>query len=432
MKIKILLLFLIFVNINFTKAKENISIVGKLEITGLPVHDVWGYTDPETEIRYALIAASTSGLRIIDLSDPINPEIVGSISGSGIRAIDVKTWKNYAYIVGESTSVPGKIIDLSDPANPIQVGMFTHGHNITISDGGIMYLSGPGIRVLDLNDDPTNPTQIFYDGSCRGHDISIIGDRLFDFSDNCGTRVFDFGQSDTLVSLGGVPDSGIFHHSGWTSEDGNYLYICDELAKATENDITVWDISDLESPVMVDSFADPNANVHNLYVRGNYAYVSYYRAGFRLFDISDPLNMELVAQYDTDPNLSGLGYGGNFGIFTNWGEDMILASDEENGLYVFNVSGLITGIDVETNDRNNDNLMIYPNPAAEKINLEFLDNTENRIIKIYNSFGEELFIQNIGRNKTANISTENFNSGVYYIEIVENNNSRTRKLIISK
>ena len=431
MKIKILLLFLIFVITNFATAKETISLVGKLEITGLPVHDVWGYTDTQTGTRYALIAASTSGLRIIDLSDPINPEIVGSITGTGIRAIDVKTWKNYAYIVGESPTVSGKIIDLSDPTNPVQVGTFIQGHNITISDNGIMYLSGPGIRVLDLNEDPSNPVQVYYNGTCRGHDISIIEDRLFDFSDNCGTRVFDFSQSDTLISMGGVPSSGIFHHSGWTSEDGDYLYICDELAKSTENDITVWDISDLENPVMIDSFADPSANVHNLYVRGDYAYVSYYRAGFRLFDISDPMNMELVAEYDTDPNLSGLGYGGNFGVFIFWGDDMILASDEENGLYVFSVSGLVTGIDFEVNEGNN-NLLIYPNPVSEKINLEFSGDIKNRIIKIYNSFGEELFSKNIGTDNSTYISTENLNSGIYYLEIVGNNHSRTEKMIITK
>jgi Secretion system C-terminal sorting domain len=85
-----------------------------------------------------------------------------------------------------------------------------------------------------------------------------------------------------------------------------------------------------------------------------------------------------------------------------------------------------------SNDGNNDNLIIYPNPASEKINLEFLDNIENRIIKIYNSFGEELFSKNIGRNRVTSISTEKLPSGIYYLEIIDKNNSRIKKLIISK
>jgi PKD repeat protein len=108
-------------------------------------------------------------------------------------------------------------------------------------------------------------------------------------------------------------------------------------------------------------------------------------------------------------------------------------TDGGNNLYIDNINIGEPPAGVEySNNGNNDNLMIYPNPASEKINLEFLDNIENRIIKIYNSFGEELFSKNIGRNRVTSISTENFNSGIYYLEIIENNNSRTRKLIISK
>ncbi len=412
MKEKVIIILLLFGSVNLVQAQDSITLVGKLKITNLPIHDVWGYRDSATNKKYALLCASTAGLRVIDLSDITKPTLAGSISGGGVRAIDVKSWKNYAYVVGESPLVSGKVIDLTDPTNPTKVGTFPAGHNITISDSGYLYLSSPGVRIFDLNNDPTKPALVYSLNSCFGHDISIVGTRLYDFSDNCGTRIFDISQPDTLVSLGTVPASGIFHHSGWPSEDGNYLFICDELAKPTENDITVWDISNLSNIVMVDSFNDPNAYVHNLYVIGNYAYVSYYRAGFRVFDVSDPTKIAMVAEYDTDSTLSGPGYGGNYGLYRFEPENYILASDEENGLYIFNFSQLYLSVD--ENKIEHEPLNIYPNPGNNYVVIEKdkVSFNSNSTIKIYNAVG--VLIKDVKVDNTITISTGDFEQGIYY------------------
>lgn len=416
-------------------AQENITLVGKLPITGLPIHDVWGYTDTNTGKQYALLCASTSGLRIIDVTDPSSPILTGSISGNGIQAIDVKTWKNYAYIVAESPSVSGKIIDLSDPSAPVQAGTFPGGHNITISNSGFMYLSAPGIRIFDLNDDLLNPTLVYTDNSCNGHDISIVGQTLYDFSDNCGTRIFDIGQPDTLVLLGTVPPSGIFHHSGWPSMDGNYLFICDELASPAENDITVWDISDITSPVLVDSFSDPNAYVHNLYVEENYAFVSYYRAGFRVFNVANPTNISLTSEYDTDSLSSGPGYGGNFGLYTFWGANKILASDEENGLYIFSFTGLNTGLSDSENSEIQD-VWIYPNPSNNEITVQLSSpQTEVFQITIADINGKVLQSETVPANENRLIKTyllSTFSDGTYFISLESNNKVTTKKIILTR
>lgn len=261
------ILFVLVLNLGVTvHAQDSITLVSQLPITGLPIHDIYGYTHPTTGVKYALLCASNSGLRVIDLSDLSNPNLVGSIQGGGVEPIDVKVWGNYAYVISESSLLLGKIIDLSDPTNPLKVGTFPAAHNITISDSGYMYLSAPGLRIMDLNIDPINPMQVYFDNSCAGHDISIIGNRLYDFPGNCGTRIYDVSQPDTLVLIGSLPAGG-YQHSGWTTEDINFLFVCDELAKPLENDITVWDISDLNNPIKVDSFADPSSYVHNFYVK---------------------------------------------------------------------------------------------------------------------------------------------------------------------
>ena len=353
----------------FSQSQDSIQLVGKLEITNLPIHDVWGYVDTISGKKYALLGASNDGMRVIDISTPESPTLVGEISGSGVQAIDIKTWLNFAYLVAESPSVSGKIIDLSDPTTPIQVGTFPGGHNMFISSKGYLYLAAPGLRIFNLNTDPTNPELVYQDNSCQGHDISIVEDLLYDFSDNCGTRIFDVSQPDTLIELGAVPPSGIFHHSGWPSISGDYIFVCDELALPSENDLNVWDISNISNPVLVDSFNDPDSYIHNLYVIDNYALVSYYRAGFRLFDVADPTNVTLMDEFDTDTTMSGPGYGGNFGLFPFWGLDMILASDEGNGLFIFKIASKSLG--QNRLESQSHSVKVSPNPTSKELRFEF-------------------------------------------------------------
>ncbi|MBD80973.1 MAG: hypothetical protein CL840_18795 [Crocinitomicaceae bacterium] len=415
-------------------SQENITLIGKLSITGLPIHEVWGYVDTVTGKQYALLCASTSGLRIIDVSDPSNPTLVGTISGNGLEAVDVKTWKNYAYVVAESPSVSGKIIDLTNPSGPVQSGSFPGGHNITISDSGYMYLSAPGIRIFDLNSDPLNPALVYTDSTCDGHDISIVNQLLYDFSDNCGTRIFDISQPDTLISLGTVPSLGMFHHSGWPSANGNYLFICDELASPNENDITVWDISDITNPLLVDSFSDPNAYVHNLYVEANYAFVSYYRAGFRVFNIADPTNIFLAAEYDTDSLLSGPGYGGNFGVYIFWGTNKILASDEENGLYIFSFTNVNTGLS-ESENIKTDGFRIYPNPTNGSSVLEYSLNRKGNVeVGIYNLEGKLIHVFNEGMKQEGShqflLPVKQLEQGMYIVKMKANTVEKSMRFII--
>ena len=42
----------------------------------------------------------------------------------------------------------GRIVDLSDPANPVVVGSFPSSHNIFIDADGLMYLEVPGLRIV--------------------------------------------------------------------------------------------------------------------------------------------------------------------------------------------------------------------------------------------------------------------------------------------
>jgi hypothetical protein len=142
-------------------------------------------------------------------------------------------------------------------------------------------------------------------------------------------------------TLGVVNDPQIrFHHSGDVTEDENYLYICDELITHPGADITIWDISTPATPFKVGQVADPDATVHNIYVIDDLAYVAYYSAGFKVFDLTDPTRPVLAGQYDTSRR-TGEGFVGAIGAYAYSPDGNIYVCDVENGLFAFAVAPVV-------------------------------------------------------------------------------------------
>lgn len=297
--------------------------------------DVWGYVDANGR-EFALVGigfgTTTDGVRIVEVTNPQNPEIVASVLS--VPGFDVKTWQNYMYTVNGGGSGDGGIVDLSDPTSPVVVGSFPSAHNIYIADG-YMYLEFPGLRIMDLNDNPGSPRVVWRDEKF-GHDATVVDDRLYDFRGNDGTRIYDVADPTQPLLRGRIQAPFIrFHHSGWPTRDHRYLFIADEGARGTNADITAWDISDLQNPEFVSDYTDTLATVHNFYIIDNMAFVSYYSSGFRIFDVSNPeQGFAVVDEFDTSDKTSE-NFVGAFGVYPFLPSGNILVSDIEKGLYVF-------------------------------------------------------------------------------------------------
>ncbi len=78
----------------------------------------------------------------------------------------------------------------------------------------------------------------------------------------------------------------------------------------------------------------------------------------------------------------------------------------------------------------NTNISIYPNPSSNNINIQ-IDEIANKnfIIEIVDTSGKQLFKQKINQN-TSIISIKNLTKGIYYIKVLNNNNSIVSKKII--
>jgi hypothetical protein len=87
-----------------------------------------------------------------------------------------------------------------------------------------------------------------------------------------------------------------------------------------------------------------------------------------------------------------------------------------------------TTIATLTQDNNQEvsDLIVYPNPAKENVNVKWNGNATSLIV--LNANGQ--VINTYDLNEVTELSLNNLNTGVYFIKITDNNNSLTQKLIV--
>jgi hypothetical protein len=101
-------------------------------------------------------------------------------------------------------------------------------------------------------------------------------------------------------------------------------------------------------------------------------------------------------------------------------------------LYVDNLGfDIFLSTDNLNNKINNHLLNLYPNPANDKVNIEFLENyfTKNSSIFIYNIQGELIYKSLINRSSYKQINISDYKAGVYFVKVADDLNVNIIKLI---
>lgn len=432
-------------------ARGDITLVGQIKPpSGDQFCNLWGF---ERDGRaYAVVGDWDSGPIIIDVTDPTNPFVRKVITGAGVFGFDVKVWGNYIYSCEGGFGHAGassRAIDITNMDLPLISPAFTNAHAFAIHPGGYLFAEIPGLRCYDLNADPTPGGYLWFDGTPGGHDstVDLEHDRLYDFHGYSGfTAIWDISNINSRQLLGTIVDPTInYHHSGDATEDGNHLFLCDELAVGTEADCTVWNISNPATPTKVESFFDLTSTIHNLYIIGNFAFVSHYSAGFRVYDVSNPSDVVLLDTYDTAPALTGDGYEGAYGVYPFGPGGIVYVSDSDNGLYLFTVedfAGVPTGV-VATPDARAARLIgNYPNPFNPSTTIAYeVARTGDVSLAVYDVDGGLVRVISRGRASAGRREARwdgtdergrRVASGVYFVKLTAGGAADTGRLLLLK
>ncbi|HNO78721.1 MAG TPA: choice-of-anchor B family protein [Phycisphaerae bacterium] len=328
--------------------------------------DSWGYVS-QSGREYALMGVTTK-LIVVEITDPVNPVIVGSVGHSTSDWCDVKTFGDYAYVVNESSGGVD-VIDLSDVDNgnvTLVTRLTTSGvsssHNVAINtDSGYLYLVGANINggapvAFDLNVNPVNPPEAGRwtgTGAAYHHDAHIVNytsgpyagrEILFGFSEGRGVDILDVTDKGNMFLLSRTSYPGVdYCHQGWTTPDRKFLYVNDELDEGDPGVPTtrtlIFNIEDLSSPQFVGTFTTgEQSRDHNLYIDECVMFEANYSSGLRVVNIANPLVPVEVGYYDTFPENSSVNFDGAWSNYPFFPSGTVIVSDIDRGLFVLDVS----------------------------------------------------------------------------------------------
>jgi len=319
--------------------------------------------------EYAVLGVET-GTSIVNITNPSAPYEVAFIPGLTSIWREMKQYRTWLYVTTEAIGGGIQIIRMTDPENPVLVttwtGSFNREHSVAIdSTRALLILNGTratntfaGMHILSLAN-PEAPVDLGAYTADYVHDSWMRGTRLHAFCINSNTvRIFDTSNPAVPAEQVSWTYTNAKSHSGETSKDGRYLYVCDEINYST---MKVFDIQNLAAhPLLYETTVNPLAIVHNVHVKQDTAFVAWYTEGVRLFDLTDPTLPAEWGWYDTYPSYSG-GFHGVWEVACGFPSGTFIASDIESGLWVFRANrnygvvkvrardgggGLLSGVDV--------------------------------------------------------------------------------------
>ncbi len=164
--------------------------------------------------NYAYVCASTAGLHIIDISDPVNPFILTTLilpnSAMGVYIQEDYCYVNYYYY---NSPRWGElfIINIANPGNPVLVGQYQTANNprsIAVQ-GNYAYLAlgDLGLQILDISNRNDPESVLIYNTSGYARDIKFVSDYIFLVNQNSFMILRFDPQTGIVEEIDRIPQS---------------------------------------------------------------------------------------------------------------------------------------------------------------------------------------------------------------------------------
>ncbi len=238
--------------------------------------------------NYLYIASQTSGLQIVDVTDPSSPALVGS-NDTPQSAQDVVVAGNYAYLADGAGAL--MIFDVTNPNTPSLIGnIIISGYPLSLFiEGSFAYLPATysGLNIIDISD-PSNP-QIEGNLAISGGDlidIYVKDNYAYIAKLDSGFQIIDVTDPANPTSIGNFNT-----YCRALYPFGNYLLIGSRRA------MVIYDIANPVNPLEIGAYPIYHP-IDCIYVSGDYAYLAKTLDGFQILNMSDPANPILIGIYD--------------------------------------------------------------------------------------------------------------------------------------
>ncbi len=210
--------------------------------------------------NYAYLASGSYGFRILDISDPIHPTLIGRLEEPYFLVqytSDVAVDGDFVYLLGETQQTPSgritfRVLDVSDRRKPEEIGLVyladpvfhdRQGYQVggVAAQAGRAYVATRkrGLRVVNVAT-PADPREVGdYPTGDSTRRVAIKADKMYAASAQGGLRVLDVESPACPVELGILDTRGVAND---VALFGHYAAVADETG------LSLIDVSNPERP----------------------------------------------------------------------------------------------------------------------------------------------------------------------------------------
>jgi choice-of-anchor B domain-containing protein len=383
-------------------------------------NEVWAF---EQDQRQYAVIGSTMGIHLFELINDSIHFLWEEQYSTQIIHRDYHDYNGYLY-AGCAENYGLYRYDMSylpDSLYRDTVYDFTHIHNLFIDTStAMLYMNsdanGASISLpIDSNGHVSSTPTYFL--PYYAHDFYARNDTLIANCGLDGLLAIDYNAANPQYSqLQFYTDKG-YNHSGWLDESGTIYAFIDETEGTRIKVCDVSDLSQIEVLSLIDIPGYENLVPHNCMIMKNTLYVSYYKAGLQIFDISDPTVPVRIGYYDTYDVVTTRDYMGAWGVYCFLPDDRILVSDMNSGLYLFEFSRPYASIP----ELSDEELGVVNSLINFSDDLIIRNAFKNDIfVRVYDLMGRPVYSEQIGRGESS-INFFDFSSGKYIVQFYDEN-----------
>lgn len=299
-------------------------------------YDADGCYDLDVASNYAF-AADGEGVAVVDVRNPLKPELVARDDTPGTYVWDAKVDGDLLAVAsqfdeggrlgapfgdGDSDEIGVTLYDVSDPTQPRRQSHISlppiGSHNVFVDGSTVyvvqQYVPASNSDALDFRfflkiydaSDPTDPELLGkYSPEVPGytvHDVVVHDGLAYLPSFAAGLRIVDVSDPTAPVEVGHWDDPTGRAHYAEPTPQGDVTFVGDEIFSDPFGGIHVLDTSDL-SDITKMAFIEPPESggiptAHNFDVSANRLDVGWDSGGVITYDITKPAAPEQIARYD--------------------------------------------------------------------------------------------------------------------------------------
>jgi len=298
--------------------------------TGLNIIDVSDPTEPESighSERISLpigidlfddfvyIITVSGDMIVMDISDPINPEEIGVYDVGSHLLKDLLISDNYLYILDRLNGL--SVFNISDPEDITELDLLRFRCGITLDISGLFaYVScEDGLRVIDVSNRRDIRLVTLHEELCPAQSIAADNEVAYTAHYSSSGENGDYSFELTILDIQDPYEFAVIGNYepefGWITQVAvteQYAFIIDQY-----NGLRVADISNIELPVEVWFY-----NIHDvkeIIAAGDYCYIVQdigNLSNIVIFDVSDPDSFQLITNYRASQRVNDIALNGNF------------------------------------------------------------------------------------------------------------------------